>query len=420
MNRKLNAYTIYLIMSGSFSIFFTMMGMISAIYRVQTAGLNPLQLVLVGTVLELTVFIFEIPTGIVADLKSRRLSVIIGYFLIGVGFMVEGAFPFFATILLAQVIWGIGATFTSGAEEAWLADELGEDGLTQVYLRGSQLAQIGTLIGIGLSVLIGQVAFGLPMFIGGLMTVLMAGFLVLFMPETGFKPAESTAEQENWKKMGDTFKQGLALVRGQRVLMLIMATTFFFGLSSEGLDRLWEAHFLENITFPALASVSIVTWFGIINVGQLLLNLGLTEVVRRRVKTDNDSTAVLFLLIVSVVNVLSLVVFALAANFPIGLVAIWSVTVTRRISGPIRAAWMNKKLKSGTRATVISMSGQLDAIGQFVGGPIIGAVGTAFLLRWAMLGVALFVSPVILIYRKILNLERQRELDLIQEVITAD
>ena len=38
----------------------------------------PLQLVLVGTTLELACFLFEIPTGIVADLYSRRLSVVIG------------------------------------------------------------------------------------------------------------------------------------------------------------------------------------------------------------------------------------------------------------------------------------------------------------------------------------------------------
>ncbi|MFZ0549159.1 MAG: tetracycline efflux MFS transporter Tet(40), partial [Candidatus Promineifilaceae bacterium] len=76
MNRKLNAYTVYLTLQGSFSVFFTMIAMISAIYRVETAGLNPLQLVLVGTVLELSVFICEIPTGIVADMYSRRLSVV--------------------------------------------------------------------------------------------------------------------------------------------------------------------------------------------------------------------------------------------------------------------------------------------------------------------------------------------------------
>ncbi len=247
--------------------------------------------------------------------------------------------------------------------------------------------------------------------------MLLAVFLWLFMPETNFIPAKTAGRQQTWNKMGETFKSGMAVIRGQRILVLIMAMTFFFGLSSEGLDRLWEAHFLENVTFPVLANVSVVTWFGLINVGQLLLNLGLTEVVRRRVKTDDDSTAVLFLLIVSGLNIFSLVVFALATNFPLGLVSIWSVSVTRRISGPVKAAWMNKKLHSETRATIISMRGQLDAIGQFIGGPIIGAVGTIFSLKVAMFGVALFVSPVLLLYRRALQLEREVK---VEAVVTAD
>jgi DHA3 family tetracycline resistance protein-like MFS transporter len=404
--KKLPALTVYLILSGGYSIFFTMMAMISAIYRVETAGLNPLQLVLVGTVLELSVFIFEIPTGIVADMRSRRLSVIIGYFMIGIGFMVEGAFPIFWVILLSQVIWGIGATFTSGAEDAWLADELGEEGLSQVYLRGSQLAQIGTLLGIGLSVLLGQVALGLPMFIGGLLIVLLSVFLWLFMPETGFTPARNP-DRQGWQQVGDTFKKGMNVVKGHHILILIMAMTFFFGFSSEGMDRLWEAHFLQNITFPTLANWNVVTWFGVINVGQLLLNLVFTEVVRRRVKTDENSTAVLFLLIMNAGYILSLIIFAFATNFPVGLLSIWSVAVFRRIGGPVFAAWTNKKLKSETRATVLSMRGQLDAIGQFIGGPLIGAIGTALSLRAAMLGVALFVSPVLILYRLALKAERQ-------------
>lgn len=50
-------------------------------YHTIVVGLNPLQLVLVGVVLESMTVLFEIPTGVVADLYSRRLSVILGFFL---------------------------------------------------------------------------------------------------------------------------------------------------------------------------------------------------------------------------------------------------------------------------------------------------------------------------------------------------
>lgn len=66
--------------------------------------LDPLQMVLVGTALESSIFLFEIPTGVVADTISRRTSIIIGVFLIGSGFVVQASFQSFVFILIAQVI----------------------------------------------------------------------------------------------------------------------------------------------------------------------------------------------------------------------------------------------------------------------------------------------------------------------------
>ena len=97
--KRLSAYNIYLLMVGVSSFFFSVAFTTSAIYRFQMAGLDPLQLILVGTVLEISVFLFEIPTGIVADIYSRRLSVIIGLALIGLGMLLEGSYQFFITIL---------------------------------------------------------------------------------------------------------------------------------------------------------------------------------------------------------------------------------------------------------------------------------------------------------------------------------
>lgn len=70
-----NAYTIYLWMESLSGLFYSMVFTASSVYQVTIAQLSPLQLVLVGTVLELTGFIFKIPTGVVADVVSRKLSI---------------------------------------------------------------------------------------------------------------------------------------------------------------------------------------------------------------------------------------------------------------------------------------------------------------------------------------------------------
>jgi DHA3 family tetracycline resistance protein-like MFS transporter len=114
------AYLVYIGQEAAGSFWFMMVITASGLFMIQNAHLDALQLVLVGTTLELSAFLFEVPTGVLADTVSRRLSVIIGTALIGVGLLVWGAWPLFATILVGQVLWGIGATFTSGATQAWI------------------------------------------------------------------------------------------------------------------------------------------------------------------------------------------------------------------------------------------------------------------------------------------------------------
>ncbi len=50
------------------------------------------------------------------------------------------------------------------------------------------------------------------------------------------------------------------------------------------------------------------------------------------------------------------------------------VSITRNVLGPLYIAWVNQRLDSDTRATILSMSGQVDAIGQIASGPLAGVV----------------------------------------------
>src|SRR5512135_2810221 len=113
--RKLDPYKLYLGLIFFNSLFFSMIFVVASFYEATVAHLTGLELVLVGTTVEVTILLFEIPTGVVADAYSRRLSVIIGYFIMGWAFIVEGLFPAFLPIVLAQILWGVGYTFTSGS-----------------------------------------------------------------------------------------------------------------------------------------------------------------------------------------------------------------------------------------------------------------------------------------------------------------
>ncbi len=381
-------------------MFFYMIITVNLVYQATVVGLNPLQLVLVGTVLEGSVLLFEIPTGIVADVYSRRLSVVIGYLLIGAGFILEGAIPLFETVLLAQVIWGVGATFISGASEAWIADEIdqtkGETEKTvgQVFLRGSQFHQVGGLAGIGLSVGLASINITRPIVLGGLLLVLLAFFLALVMPEQGFAPTPRR-DRNSWQMMGQTISYGRQLIRGRPVLIAILGISAIFGMASEGYDRLWTVHILENFSLPTLGQLDPIVWFGIINAVSMFLTLGVAEIARRKIDTDSHQAVARALLGLDALLIAGVILFALSSNFALALAAFWVGGALRATRYPLYSAWTNQHVESKVRATILSINGQADAMGQIAGGPVVGAIGTIFSLRAALVvaGVILSLAP---------------------------
>jgi len=393
----MNAKRIYLTTSIMQGMLLSLVFTISQIYRINQVGLTPIELVLVGTTLEITAFVFEIPTGVVADVYSRKLSTLIGFFLFGIGFIVEGAWPIFTTVLIAQVIWGLGWTFISGAHEAWIADEVGVDKVGPVYIRGTQYYYLGNLLGIPLSILLGKMALNLPILIGGGLFIAYGIFLSIFMPENEFTPAGSETRQ-TWQTMKGTLNNGIKLVRSQSVLMLFLAIAFFVGLYSEGFDRLQEAHLLANFTFPLAGLIDSVTWFGIIRLGTLLLTLGVSEIIKRKIEGETHLKFTHMLQIIYGVIVICLLIFSSTEYFYIAIAAVWIINTARAISYPLQTTWLNQRIDTQVRATILSMTSQIDALGQMVGGPITGMIGTLRSLRAALATSGLMLSPTILLF----------------------
>jgi MFS transporter, DHA3 family, tetracycline resistance protein len=395
----LRPYPVYLFISGAFGLFFMLYATIASVYRIQTVGLNPLELVLVGTALELAVLIFEVPTGVLADTYGRRRSVIVGFLLIGAGFSFEGAVPVFAAVLVAQLIWGVGYTFISGALQAWIADELGGSDLGRVYLRGEQADYLGSLIGVCASALLAIIALNLPLLLAGALTVVLGATLALVMPEHNFSPAPRE-DRTSWAQMGTTARGGARLVRARPVLLMLLAVSAFSGMSSEGFDRLWEAHLIIDVGLPRLGGLDQVVWFGVINAGTLVLGYLTAEVMGRRLDVSSVSIAARALFVLDALTIAGVLVFALTGSLAFAIGAFWLVGIAHRLGEPHYLAWLNQGLEPGVQAPVISMGSQANALDQVVGGPAIGAVGTLTGIPAALAGAAITLSPALWLYAR--------------------
>ena len=399
LRRKANAYRLYLFMMAAQACALTLVFTVNLVYQVQVVGLNPLQLVLVGTTLELTAFLFEIPTGVVADLRSRRLSVIIGFALLGAGFLLEGALPRFESLLVAQVIMGLGYTFLSGATSAWIVDEVGQARATDAFLRASQLSQLVSFAAIFVSVALASISLQLAIIAGGTLLLCLSLLLMATMPETGFQ-RRPAAERENWRALFDTFRAGISLVRGRPILLLLLLATLCHGAFSEGFDRLWTAHLLASFAFPPLGELDQIVWFGIISAVSMPLCLAATEIIRRRLDFTQGRQVAGTLISVYVALIGGVLLFVYGDNFGVALLGLWLAQAMRGIRNPLMEAWTNQHVESNVRATVLSIQGQADALGQIAGGPVVGAVGLLSSLRLALSLSALMLLPILPVFRR--------------------
>lgn len=90
--------------------------------------------------------------------------------------------------------------------------------------------------------------------------------------------------------------------------------------------------------------------------------------------------------------------FALAGNFYMALGAFWLACIGRRATNPLQNAWIARNSEPRTRATVFSMLGQVDAVGQIASGPAIGYIGTTASLRTALVVTSAILSPCVIFF----------------------
>ncbi|TMK77471.1 MAG: MFS transporter [Actinobacteria bacterium] len=210
--KRLPATTVYYALQV---LLFMPTWVVMSVYLVRTLHFSPLQLVLMGTAMEAAIFVFEVPTGVVADTYSRRLSLIVGYLGMGVAWMLVGVFSAPLAIIVLWGFWGLSYTFTSGAYQAWITDEVGLENVGRLFLKGARVRYVGAVLGLIGQVAVGVVSLRAGVVAGGAVTALCGVLCILLMPETGFRRRPRTQRVSASAEMRRTAVAGVAM-RGRR------------------------------------------------------------------------------------------------------------------------------------------------------------------------------------------------------------
>jgi len=398
--RQVNPYRLYLVgLAFGDAFLVSIVTTTSIVYWVTTGHLNPLQLLLLGTAIEITYFVFQLPTGVLADRVSRRGCIVAGWIITGIGFGMQGFSAAYPNLLLAQVVVGLGAALGYGATEAWIADELDDAEMTSVYLRGAQLEIVGV---IGGSLLSGLIALGglyLPFLIGGGAITLAGVGLAFVMPERNFRGADSVPVggvlKDGWSAFVEqigTARRTLVIVPG---LALLFGMTFFVGMWSESFDRLWGAFLLHDFRFPSVGGLRAPLWFSFIACAVALISLGSTEIAKRRTERLGHASVVGTLIAVTALMGIGAVLMAVSHVFALAVAAYLLVQAVRPVISPLVTGWMIGRIEPGVRATALSAKDMFDSGGQFIGGPVIGVIGNVASIRTALLAGSAALAPAV-------------------------
>jgi DHA3 family tetracycline resistance protein-like MFS transporter len=237
----------------------------------------------------------------------------------------------------------------------------------------------------------------IPLIVGGILYATQAIFIALFMPEHNFT-STPTQKRETFRSMKNIFIKGTGLIRNNTVLLFIIITGAMYGMFSEGLDRLWTPFMLQSFEFPAIGNIKPVVWFGIISMIATILATVISEVFRRKIDYSNHHSTVKALFLVNALLMFSVIGFGFSNGFVAAAILYCLAQAFREIRQPIYNAWANQNVTSNVRATVFSMCSQADAVGQVVGGPILGIVATVIALRAGLVAAGLVLIPTLFFY----------------------
>lgn len=350
--------------------------------------LSPLQLVLLGTVYEAGIFLSEIPTGIVADVYSRRLSIIISFIIGGAAFVMAGLVGSYWLLVISQVFVGVGSTFRSGAETAWVTDELGSAELAEpLILRRGKIQLFAGIAGIIIFAGIAALwSLSAAIVLIGVALIAWGATLAAIMPEDGF----TRTQGEGWSEFVQMLSNGWRGVKGIETLRILAIVIVIGGIAKEAIDRL-DIKRLVDVGMPDDIDEALVV--GVLIVIRLLIAAALLAFAQRHVAGKRVVPAMVGVLIGVAVGIAVLAHVELLWIAGLGLVLQGGFHTAKQ---PLVDVWTNTFASSDARATIHSFMGQAESFGEVIGGIVLGAVAEIFTVPTAMtVSLLLFVAAAI-------------------------
>jgi MFS transporter, DHA3 family, tetracycline resistance protein len=355
----------------------------SGLYFVVAAHLSAAQLVLLGAVMALTLLLSDIPAGVWSDAFSRKWPLVIGHGFLAAGMMLTGAVTTFGWLLVTQVLWGLGWAFSSGADVAWLTDELAQPSrIDRTLTARARWELAGGAVGmITFGVLGWAAGLGTAVVASGAGMALLGAFVAARFGEDNFTPVR----QHRWSASLSIFRRGLTLAHRDRAVLVMLIATML--INGAGVITWLFPRQLVNLGFPA----EFVLWYTTLCVLSSVAGVVALRIVEARI--DGAGAARRSYVLACFAGALGLIVLAYAPDALLGgagvlLARAISFNVTRAVS----VVWVNRRTTSDVRTTLHSFLSQAESTGEIIGGFALAALAQASGISVTLLASAALIA----------------------------
>jgi DHA3 family tetracycline resistance protein-like MFS transporter len=158
------------------------------------------------------------------------------------------------------------------------------------------------------------------------------------------------------------------------------------------------------VGLPTIGDFEPVVWFGALSAVAMVFAFFAVGGLRKRFERTGTAKLAELLLAATFLVILAQLAFALTSSAAVAIVALLAVYLIRLLMSPLWSIWLNQQITdSSVRATVLSITGQADAVGQAAGGPVLGVIGNVWGLRAALATGALVLTPALGLYARALR-----------------
>ena len=393
----------YYVIAGIYTLSASLIWGINTLFLLRVGGLSLLEVFIANAVFTGSMALFEVPTGIVADTRGRRLSFLLSVAILFVGTGLYVAVPSLGGGLLAfclvSAVLGLGFTFYSGAVEAWVVDALDAAGydhpIDRVMARGALVSSVAMLVGTVSGGLLGGINLVYPYLVRA--ALLVAAFAVAFvtMHDIGFNVRALTPRQipAEMARVGrESLRFGWNVPRARLAILAGAVPAIFL----EWGYHAWQPYFLE------LLGSDQIWILGVIAAAISLSMIAGNWMVERLTRFCGRRTTLL--LGASVVYSATAIGVGLATTFPVAVAFYLLGMMSAGVFQPVRQAYLHMVVQREQRATVLSLASLVSSGGSMGGQAGLGWLATRHSLGAGYVagGLATAIAiPVVLLMRRV-------------------